>query len=107
MSIGRNKEFLASLQHHGASVLGGAMVISAAPNPLKPIVGTIIRQVCLYYSNKGIKMCMPLVQQRLDETARAKKDPSYSWDPPVSHPPLPCLLFLFSLLHLQSTHTDE
>ncbi|CEN60225.1 hypothetical protein ASPCAL02666 [Aspergillus calidoustus] len=78
----RNKEFLASLQHHGASVLGGAMVISAAPNPLKPIVGTIIRQLCLYYSNKAIEMCMPLVQQRLDETARAKKDPSYSWDPP-------------------------
>ncbi|KAL2837981.1 cytochrome P450 [Aspergillus pseudodeflectus] len=78
----RNKEFLASLQHHGASVLGGAMVISAAPNPLKPIVGTIIRQLCLYYSNQAIKMCMPLVQQRLDETAKAKKDPSYSWNPP-------------------------
>ncbi|KAJ0415833.1 cytochrome P450 [Aspergillus carlsbadensis] len=59
-----NPEFLAALQRHGASVLGGSMVISAAPRPLKPIVGSIIRQ------------------QRLDETAKAKNDPSSSWDPP-------------------------
>ncbi|KAL2787112.1 cytochrome P450 [Aspergillus keveii] len=60
----RKQDFLTALQRHGASVLGGSMVISAAPSPLKPIVGTIIRQ------------------QRLDETAKAKNDSSYSWDPP-------------------------
>jgi hypothetical protein len=88
MNIGRKQDFLTALQRHGASVLGGSMVISAAPSPLKPIVGTIIRQVCRYYSNRAIKMCMPLVQQRLDETAKAKNDSSYSWDPPVRHPTL-------------------
>ncbi|KAL3486287.1 cytochrome P450 [Aspergillus germanicus] len=59
----RKQDFLAALQRHGASVLGGSMVISAAPGPLKPIIGTIIRQ-------------------RLDETTKAKNDPSYCWGPP-------------------------
>ncbi|KAL4756767.1 cytochrome P450 [Aspergillus foveolatus] len=78
----RDKEFLRLLKSHGMSVFAGATLINATPKPLKPIVGSVVRLLCYYFSNRAAAKCLPLVKERLERTAKLRLDATYAWDPP-------------------------
>lgn len=86
--LGRDEEFLRAIQNHGASVVGGALLINAMPKLLKPVAGILIKQICHIYFKRVAAICLPLIKQRLGCTARSKMNPNEDWDPPVgSHMP--------------------
>ncbi|KAL3462037.1 cytochrome P450 [Aspergillus heterothallicus] len=78
----RDEALLNSLKNHGMSVFAGATIINCTPKPLKPIVGSVARVVCYYFSTRAAAKCLPLVKERLEHTARLKVDAAYAWRPP-------------------------
>lgn len=81
-------------------MFGGAIVINVTPKPFKFIVGNLVFLACSYYYRKAMRMSLPFVQERLDNTARLKADDSYPWTPPVfTHTPFP-------QIHFPKNHKD-
>ncbi|KAI1959867.1 hypothetical protein LOZ58_004232 [Ophidiomyces ophidiicola] len=58
----RNAKFLKGCQDHSVVIMAGAMIINACPRTLK--------------------ICSPLIKDRLEKTAKLKADPSFDWTPP-------------------------
>jgi hypothetical protein len=65
------------------SLFMGAMTINATPKPLKGVSGVIVYLLCQYQLQRTLKKCLPLVAERLANTARLRADDSFSFTPPV------------------------
>ncbi|KAI1120267.1 ent-kaurene oxidase [Nemania abortiva] len=78
----RNARFLDILRDHGITVFAGALFINSTPKPFRSISGKIISMSCNYQFKRALKLVLPFVQERLDNTARFKADSSFQWTPP-------------------------
>ena len=65
------------------SMFGGAIAINATPWPFKSITGFLVSIACHYLFKRTMKVCLPLVTDRLQNTAKLRSDPGYAWKPPV------------------------
>lgn len=63
------------MRDHSTVMFGGAIIINAAPEVLRPVVGTIIKWFCTYHYKKALKRCLPVVAKRVETTARLRDDP--------------------------------
>ncbi|CAG9998330.1 unnamed protein product [Clonostachys byssicola] len=78
----RNAAFLDSLRDHAMTMFVGAMAINATPSFIRPVAGKIVGWACERKFQKTLKLCLPVIVERLENTARKKKDPDFSWEPP-------------------------
>ncbi|KAI1822654.1 ent-kaurene oxidase [Xylaria intraflava] len=78
----RNPRFLDCLRDHAMSVFSGALLVSCTPWPLKNLSGIIAAMMCRYQFSRAVKICLPFVKKRLEETSKLKADSSYDWTPP-------------------------
>ncbi|KAI1778215.1 ent-kaurene oxidase [Hypoxylon cercidicola] len=78
----RDGEFLEMLRDHGITVFAGALFINSTPKPLRPIAGKLVSMSCNYYFKKALKLSLPIVKERLDNTANLKANPHCDWTPP-------------------------
>lgn len=60
------------------------MVINATPRPIKFIPGTLVGWLCYFLFRRTLKLCLPVVKKRLENTARWKAGETLPWSPPVS-----------------------
>lgn len=81
--LGRDEEFLNSLRDHAMTVFIGAMAINATPSFLKFVPGLVVSLICRYQLRRTLKKCLPLVIERLENTAKLKADVSFNFTPPV------------------------
>lgn len=65
------------------TVFVGAMAIGATPSFVRPVSGKVVSWLCEYRFRKVLKLCLPFVNERLENTARAKSDAAFCWTPPV------------------------
>ncbi|KAI2603775.1 ent-kaurene oxidase [Hypoxylon sp. NC1633] len=75
-------EFLERLGTHAMVLFMGSIVISATPKPVRFITGHIIGWTIYFLLQRIMRIAVPVVQQRLDNTARLRADPSHPWVPP-------------------------
>ncbi|KAF7531947.1 hypothetical protein G7054_g8381 [Neopestalotiopsis clavispora] len=66
----RDEDFLGAMRDHATCVFGGAIVINAVPEILRPILGTGVKLACSYYYKKALKKCLPIVRDRVELTSR-------------------------------------
>jgi hypothetical protein len=69
-NIGRDEDFLGAMRDHATCVFGGAIVINAVPEILRPILGAGVKLACSYYYKKALKKCLPVVKDRVELTSR-------------------------------------
>jgi hypothetical protein len=60
------------------------MLINCTPWFLRPLTGYPVALVTYYCLRKATKECIPIVRERLHNTALLKADPDFAWTPPVS-----------------------
>lgn len=77
------------MRDHAMGVFVGAMAIGATPSFVRPVSGKLVSWFCEYRFRKVLKLCLPFVKERLDNTARAKSDATFCWTPPVRYPYAP------------------
>lgn len=83
-TIGRNMDFIQRVQAHSICFFLGAIVINSTPWPFKSLSGFTVGWVCYYHLQRVSAICLPVVKERLVDTARLREDPTYPWSPPVS-----------------------
>lgn len=68
------------------STFTGAFVISILPTFLQPVAGWAVAKIVNHQSNQAMSRAMPVIQDRLDKSAKLKADPLFDWTPPVRYP---------------------
>ncbi|KAI1419484.1 cytochrome P450 [Xylaria sp. FL1777] len=81
-SLCRNHLFLRRLENHATTVFSGGILINVTPKPFKHVVGLLVKVVCRYYCHKVVRMCLPLVANRLDKTLKWKDGLESEWSLP-------------------------
>ncbi|KAH6664561.1 cytochrome P450 [Halenospora varia] len=78
----RDVQFLDSLRDHAMTMFVGALAVNGTPKLLRPVSGAIVSLLCAFRFNKTLKLCLPFIKERLENTAKAMTDPTFSWTPP-------------------------
>ncbi|CAI6099037.1 unnamed protein product [Clonostachys chloroleuca] len=81
-SLCRNHRFIYLLSVHAIILFIGGTLINVSPRLLKPIVGFPIKVASRYYYNQILKLCLPLVQDRLNKTVAWRDGLADEWSPP-------------------------
>lgn len=71
------------MRDHAMTVFVGAMAIGATPSFVRPVSGKVVSWLCEYRFRKVLKLCLPFVKERLENTARVRSDAAFCWTPPV------------------------
>ncbi|KAH8593609.1 cytochrome P450 [Bisporella sp. PMI_857] len=78
----RNEKFLKSLRDHAMTMFVGALFINGTPRLFRPLTGKFIGWLCEFQFRKTLKLCLPLIKERLAAIKKAKADSDLSFDPP-------------------------
>ncbi|RYP45471.1 hypothetical protein DL768_008191 [Monosporascus sp. mg162] len=78
----RNGEFLERLGTHAMCMFAGSLLISSTPRAFRWISGYIIGWTSYYLFRRVLKICLPVVLERLVNTAALISDAGYHWTPP-------------------------
>ncbi|KAH8688015.1 cytochrome P450 [Tricladium varicosporioides] len=78
----RDVQFLDSLRDHAMTMFVGALAVNGTPKLLRPVSGAIVSLLCAFRFNKTLRLCLPFIKERLENTAKAMADPTFSWTPP-------------------------
>ncbi|OTA76494.1 hypothetical protein M434DRAFT_38838 [Hypoxylon sp. CO27-5] len=78
----RNVVFLDRMKSHAMTVFAGAIAVSCLPSSLQPIFGPLLSLAASFMARRVMKISLPIVKERLEETARLKADENYNWTPP-------------------------
>lgn len=81
--------FLDRLGTHAMFFFMGSIVISATPKRVQFITGYIFGWIIYFLLLRIMSIARPIVQRRLEDTARLKADLSHTWVPPVGQLPSP------------------
>lgn len=83
LNVGRDEDFLAAMRDHATCVFGGAIVINAVPEIVRPILGAGVKLACSYYYKKALKKCLPVVRDRVELTNRVVSEQASKVELPV------------------------
>ncbi|KAI9155656.1 Cytochrome P450 monooxygenase gloP [Paramyrothecium foliicola] len=78
----RNIVFLERLKHHAMTIFGGSIGLSCLPSFIQPVLGPLLTLITHIMALRVTSISRPFVKERLEQTARARKDPTYKWTPP-------------------------
>ncbi|KAI1322259.1 ent-kaurene oxidase [Xylariaceae sp. FL0255] len=80
--ICHDREFIWRLQDHASSLFLASMLINCTPWPFRYVVGTVMSGLCHYRFRRISALCIDLVKERLDNTAKLRSDVSFLWIAP-------------------------
>ncbi|KAI0546095.1 ent-kaurene oxidase [Xylaria curta] len=78
----RNMDFIQRVQDHSICLFLGAILINSTPWPFKYLTAPAVGWTCYFQLQRVSKLCLPLVKERLRNTALLKADSTYTWSPP-------------------------
>jgi hypothetical protein len=71
------------MRDHSSVMFGGAIIINATPQILRPLVGGVVRLLCSYYYKAALKRSLPIVSKRVELTEKARVGKASEVDLPV------------------------
>ncbi|KAI1076229.1 cytochrome P450 [Whalleya microplaca] len=63
-------------------VFAGAVLINSTPGPIRFISGYLVGWSSYLLFRRVARACLPFIKERLEQTAKLRADPGFSWVPP-------------------------
>lgn len=84
--LGSNVDFLERMGTHAMFLFVGSIIIGSTPRPLRWLMGCTVGWIIHFLLLRILKIALPLVRQRLEDTAKLKAEVNHPWVPPVGIP---------------------
>ncbi|RDL32351.1 Cytochrome P450 [Venustampulla echinocandica] len=81
--ICRDEDFLKHSKLYSEGVGSSAIIVRMLPRPLQPLLAPLITYSNRKHHDICMRVCLPVIIDRLQHTAAKRADAGYLWEPPV------------------------
>jgi hypothetical protein len=82
--ICRDKDFLKHSRLYSEGVGSGAIILHMLPRLLRPLLAPLVTYSNRKHHDICLRVCLPVIRDRLQRTSAKQADAGFQWEPPVS-----------------------